>query len=56
MLLYKILPFTIHGKKKQKSLTKIIHLKHQLQHRMKSLNSLMDYILYQILKINFKIY
>ena len=49
MLLYKILAFTIH-RKIQKSHTKIINLKYQLQLEMKSLNYLMDHILYQILK------
>ena len=34
-----------------KSHTKIINLKYQLRHRMKSLKSLMDHILYQIFKI-----
>ena len=34
-----------------KSHTKTINLKHKLQHEMKSLNYLMDHILYQILKI-----
>ena len=34
-----------------KSHTKIIDLKYQVQHGMKSLNYLMDYILYQIFKI-----
>ena len=49
MLLYQILAFTIHGKI-YKSHTKTIHLK-RLQLGMKSLNYLMDHILYQILKI-----
>ena len=49
MLLYQILAFTIH-RKIQKSHTKIIYLKYQLRHGMKSLNYLMDHILYQILK------
>ena len=47
MLLYQILLFTIHGKI-EKSLTKIINLKYQLQYGMKSLNYLMDHILYHI--------
>ena len=38
-------------KKKLKSHTKIIDLKYQLRHGMKSLNYLMDHILYQIFKI-----
>ena len=29
---------------------RIIHLKYQLEHRMKNLNYLMDHILYQIFK------
>ena len=35
----------------KKSHTKIMNLKYQLGHGMKSLNYLMDYILYQIFKI-----
>ena len=50
MLVYQILAFTIH-RKIQKSHTRIINLKYQLQHRMTSLNYLMDHILYQIFKI-----
>ena len=50
MLLYQTLAFTIYGKI-QKSHTKIISLKYQLQHGMKNLNYLMDHILYQIFKI-----
>ena len=34
-----------------KSHTKIINLKYQLRHAIKSLNYLMDHILYQIFKI-----
>ena len=41
--------------KKLKSHTKIINLKYQLQHEIKSLNYLMDYILYQIFKITLNI-
>ena len=41
MLLYQTLAFTIHGKI-QKSHAKIINLKYQLRHGMKSLNYLMD--------------
>ena len=48
MLLYQILAFTIH--EKIKSHAKIIILKYQLRHGMKSLNFLMDHILYQIFK------
>ena len=50
MLLYQTLAFTIHVKI-LKSHTKIIKLKYQLRHGMKSLNYLMDHILYQIFKI-----
>ena len=50
MLLYQTLAFTVHGKI-QKSHTKIINLKYQVRHRMKSLNYLMDHIPYQIFKI-----
>ena len=45
MLLYQTLAFTIH-KKKKKSHTKITNLKYQLRDRMKSLNYVMDHILY----------
>ena len=41
MLLYQTLAFTIHGKI-QKSHAKIINLKYQFRHGMKSLNYLMD--------------
>ena len=54
MLLYQILAFTIHGKT-QKSHTKIINLKYQLQHRMKSLKYLMDHILHHVFKITLNI-
>ena len=47
MLLYQTLAFTVH----EKSHTKIINLKYQLNHGMKNLNDLMDHILYQIFKI-----
>ena len=50
MLLYQILAFTIHEKYK-KNHTKMINLKHQLRHGMKSLNYVMDHILFQIFKI-----
>ena len=46
-MLYQILAFPIHGKR-QKYNTKIINLKYQLRHRMKSLNYKTDNILYQI--------
>ena len=52
MLLYQTLAFTIHGKILKKSYKIIINLKYQLRHGMKSLNYLMDHILYQIFKIN----
>ena len=54
MLLYQKLAFTEKYKKDgkiQKSHTNIINLKYQLRHGMKSLNYLMDHILYQIFKI-----
>ena len=41
--------------KYKKSHTKIINLKHQLQHGMKSLNYLIDHILHQIFKITLNI-
>ena len=44
------LAFTMHGKI-QKSRTKIINLKYQLQQGMKNFNYLMSHILYQIFKI-----
>ena len=50
MLLYQTLAFTIY-EKIQKIHTKIINLKYQFQHGMKSLKYLMDNILYQIFKI-----
>ena len=34
--------------KRQKNHTKIMNLKHKLQHRMKSFNYLMDHILFQM--------
>ena len=37
--------------KKLKSQTKILNLRYQFRHRMKSLNYLMDHILHQIFKI-----
>ena len=52
MLLYKTLAFTIHGKIK-KCDSKMINLKYQLRHGMKSLKYLIDHLLYQILKIIF---
>ena len=39
-------------KKKKKKHIKIIDLKYQLQHEIKSLNYLMNHILYQIFKVN----
>ena len=48
MLLYQILAFNIHGKKNH---AKIKNLKYQLQREMKSLNYLMDPILYQTILI-----
>ena len=42
-------------KKILKSHTKKINLKHQLQHRMNSVNYLMDHILYRMFKITFNI-
>ena len=54
MLLYQILAFTITGKM-QKSHTKIINLKYQLRHEIKSLNYLINHSLYQISKIIFNI-
>ena len=53
ILLYE--PLTYYMGKKLKSHTKIINLKYQLQHEIKSLNYLMDYILYQIFKITLNI-
>ena len=50
-LLHQILAFTKLGKYIKKSHTKVINLKYQLRHGMKSLNYLIDHILYQILKI-----
>ena len=55
MLLNEILAFTAHGKI-LKSHTKMINLKYQLRHRMKSLNYLMDHILYQTFKNILSIY
>ena len=52
MLPYQILAFTTHGKNKKKKHIKIIDLKYQLQHEIKSLNYLMNHILYQIFKVN----
>ena len=43
-------------KKYKKSHPKIINLEYQLRHRMKSLNYLMDHILYQIFKSTLMIY
>ena len=53
MLLYQILVTTTHGKI-QKSYTKTIDLKYQLQHGMRSLICLTDHILYQIFKDYFQ--
>ena len=47
MFLYRTLTFIIHGKI-YKNHTKVINLKHQLRHGMKSLNYLIDHILHQI--------
>ena len=52
MLLYQTLAFAIHGKIFCKNHTKIINLKYQLWHWLRSLNYLMDHILYHIIKIN----
>ena len=49
MLLYQILPCTIHGEI-QKIHTNTINLKYRLQQEIKGLSFLMDYILYQIFK------
>ena len=49
MLLYQILAYTIH-EKILKSHAKTINLKYQLQRGMKTLDYLMDHILYQIFK------
>ena len=54
MLLHQSLAFTIRGKI-EKSHTEIINIKYQLRHLMKSLNYLMDHILYQIFKITLNI-
>ena len=54
MKLYKALAFTIHEKYKE-SHTKIIYLKHQLQHGLKSSNYLADHVLYKIFKITLNI-
>ena len=55
MLLYQTLTFTIHREIKSTishiSHIKVLNLKYQLQHGIKNLNYLMDYILYQIFKI-----
>ena len=53
-ILYQTLAFTIHGKI-SKSHTKIINLKYQLRHGIKSLNYLMDHILCQVFKITLNI-
>ena len=47
MLLYQTLAFAIHEEILQ-SQTKIINLTYQLRHGMKSLNYLLDHILYQL--------
>ena len=52
MLLYQAI--TIHGNI-EKGHTKVINLKYQLPHRIKSLNYLVDCILYQIFKITLNI-
>ena len=43
------------NEKIQKSHSKVINLKYQLQHGMENLNYLMDHILYEIFKIIFDI-
>ena len=50
ILLYQTVVFTMHGKI-QKGHTKMMNLKYQFQHGMKSFSYLMDYILDQIFKI-----
>ena len=50
MLPYQTLTFAIHRKIK-KSHREIVNLKYQPQHGIKSLNYLMDHILYQIFQI-----
>ena len=60
MLFYQTLAFTIYGKiytkkSNNKSQTKTMNLKYQLQHGMKNFNYLMDHILYKILKITLNI-
>ena len=49
-VLYRILAYTIHGKK-YKSHIKVINLKYQLPRGAKDLNYLMDLTFYQIFKI-----
>ena len=49
MLLYQILAL-LHMEKDKQSHTKIINLKYQLHHGMKSFDYLMDHNLYQVLK------
>ena len=48
-LLYQTLAFAIHEKILNRHIN-LINIKHQLQHGMKSLNYLMDHVLYQIFK------
>ena len=55
MLLYQTLSFIINRKIK-KSHTKIINLKYQVRHGIKSLNYPMGHILYQIFKITLNIF
>ena len=55
MLLYQILAYTI-DRKIQKSHTKIINLKYQLQLGMINLSYSMDYVLQQIFKIILSIF
>ena len=51
MWLYQTLAFTLYIEKYKTSHTKIINSKYQLQDGMKSLNYLMDHILYQMFRI-----
>ena len=55
MFLYQILVLTIHRKMHQKSYTKTINLKYQLQRGMINSKYLTGHILYQIFKIIMKI-
>ena len=55
ILLYQILLFTIH-RKIMKNHIRIINLNYELQHGTLNSNSLLDHILYQIVKIILNIY